>query len=161
MVLLERAHEIGISVTDIELESAVAAIKSDYPAGEFEETLLEFAVSYETWESRLKTRLIMEKVIEKELENRITITPEDIAEYYKKNFQGNKGESESIPAAGDINEIIVKQLRREKSEKNYKTWIEELKAKYEIEINGEQWEKITDSQSTQKKETTNSDSKSG
>jgi hypothetical protein len=147
MILLERADEIGISVTDVELEGAVAAIKSDYPSGEFEKTLLEFAVSYETWESRLKTRLIMEKVIEKELENRITITPEDIAAYYKKNFQGKKGESDSIPASGDINEIIVKQLRREKAEEGYKTWIEELKTKYEIEINGEQWEKIAGPQS--------------
>jgi len=147
MILLERADEIGISVTDIELEGAVAAIKSDYPSGEFEKALLEFAVSYETWESRLKTRLIMEKVIEKELENRITITPEDIAAYYKKNFQGKKGESDSIPASGDINEIIVKQLRREKAEEGYKTWIEELKTKYEIEINGEQWEKIAGPQS--------------
>ena len=142
VILLERADEIGISVTDSELEKAVAAIKSDYPAGEFEETLLEFAVSYDTWESRLKTRLTMEKVIEKELENRITITPEDIAEYYKKNFQGKKDESDSTPAAGDINEIIVKQLRREKAEESYKTWIEELKTKYEIEINNEQWEKM-------------------
>ncbi len=145
-ILLERARELGISVTDIELEKAVAALKSDFPAGEFEETLLEFAVSYETWESRLKTRLIMEKVIDKELENRIEITPEDIAEYYKNNFQGKKGESESTPAAGDINEIIVKQLRRKKAEEGYKTWIEALKEKYEIEINGEQWEIITGSQ---------------
>ena len=161
MVLLERAHEIGVSVTDIELERAVAAIKGDYPSGEFEETLLEFAVSYETWESRLRTRLIMEKVIEKELESRITITPEDIAEYYKKNFQGKQGESGSTPTLGDINEIIVKQLRREKAEESYKTWIEELKAKYEIEINGEQWEKISGSQNTDENETTNSDSKNG
>ena len=160
MILLERADEIGISVTDTELEQAVAAIKSDYPSGEFEATLLEFAVSYDTWESRLKTRLTMEKVIEKELENRITITPGDIAEYYKKNFQGKKDESDSTPATGDINQIIVKQLRREKAEKSYKTWIEELKAKYEIEINGEQWEKIAGSQSTKENETTNSDSKS-
>ena len=84
----------------------------------------------------------MENVIEKELENRITITPEDIAEYYKNNFQGKNSESEFTPASGDINEIIVKQLRREKAEESYKPWIEELKAKYEIEINGEQWEKI-------------------
>ena len=139
VILLERADEIGINVTDSELEKAVAAIKSDYPPGEFEETLLEFAVSYDTWESRLKTRLTMEKVIEKELENRISITPEDIAEYYKKNFQGKKDDSDSTPAAGDINEIIVKQLRREKAEESYETWIEELKAKYEIEINNEQW----------------------
>ena len=158
MILLERAHEIGISVTDVELEKAVAAIKSDYPSGEFEKTLLKFAVSYETWESRLKTRLIMEKVIEKDLENRITITPEDIAAYYKKNFQGKKGEPESTPASGDINEIIVKQLRREKAEDSYKTWIEELKTKYEIEINREQWEKIAGPQSNKENEATHSDS---
>jgi len=156
-ILRERADEIGISVTDSELEKAVAAVKSDYPPGEFEETLLEFAVSYGTWESRLKKRLIMEKVIEKELENRIAITPEDIAEYYKKNFQGKQDESESTPAAGDINEIIVKQLRREKAEESYITWIEALKAKYEIKINGEQWEKIVGSKAN---ETTDSDSKS-
>ena len=161
MILLERAHETGISVTDVELERAVAAIKSDYPSGEFEETLLEFAVSYETWQNRLKTRLIMEKVIEKELENRITITSEDIAEYYKENFQGKNGESEEPQAAGDINEIIVKQLRREKAEESYKAWIEELKSKYDIEINGEQWEKITGSGSTKENETTNNDSKNG
>ena len=145
-ILLERAGEIGISVSESDLEKAVASIKSDFPSGEFEEVLLEFAVSYETWKHRLKKRLIMEKVIEKELESRITITPEDIADYYKKNLQGKKGESESTPTSDDINEIIVKQLRREKAEEGYKTWIEALKAKYEIEINSEQWEKITGSQ---------------
>ena len=92
----------------------------------------------------------MEKVIEKEVENRITITPEDIAAYYKKNFQGKKSESESTPASGDINEIIVKQLRREKAEDSYEIWIEELEAKYEIEINNEQWEKISGSQGKEK-----------
>jgi hypothetical protein len=161
MILLERAHEVGVNVTDSELEKAVAAIKSDYPAGEFEKTLLEFAVSYDTWKNRLKTRMIMEKVIEKELENQITITPEDITEHYKKNFQGQKSESESTPAAGDINEIIVKQLRREKAEEGYKAWIEALKTKYEIEINREQWEKISGSQSTEENETSDSDSNSG
>ncbi len=144
-VLLERADEIGINVSDNELEKAVAAIKGDYPSGEFEEALLEFAVSYETWKNRLRSRLIMEKVIENELGSRITITSEDIAEYYKKNLKGKKSESDSTAASGDINEIIVKQLRREKAEERYNTWIEELKAKYKIEINSEQWEKITDS----------------
>ena len=144
-ILLERAGEIGISISDIELENAVASIKNDYPAREFEEVLLEFAVSYKTWETRLKKRLIMEKVIEKELENQITITPEDIAEFYKKNLRGKKTDSESAPTSDDINESIVKQLRREKAEKGYKTWLEALKAKYDIEINSELWEKITGS----------------
>ena len=157
LILLEKAQELGINMTDSELDETVAAITNDYPAGEFEETLLEFAVSYDTWKSRLKTRLIMEKVIEKELENRITITPEDITKYYQKNFKGQKDKSASAQSSLDINEKIVKQLRREKAEEGYKGWIEELKAKYDIEINGEQWKKISGSPSIQENETTDSE----
>ena len=66
MILLEEAQKLGISVTDAELEKAVSEIKSDYPEGEFEKTLLEFAVSYDSWKSRLKNRLIMAKVIDED-----------------------------------------------------------------------------------------------
>ena len=143
MLILERGRELGISVTDDELAQAVAEIKSDYPEGEFEETLIEFAVSYDAWQNRLKIRLAMNKVVEAELKNRISISPEDISQYYKKNFQGQELQSDSNQSSEDINEAIVKQLRREKREQAYKTWIEELKTKYAIEINSEQWDKIT------------------
>ena len=156
LVLLERAGELGISVTDAELSEEVARIKSDYPEGEFEEALLQFAVSYDSWESRLKTRLTMEKVIDEELKKRITITPEEIAKYYKKNYQGQRQESASPPTSEDINESIVKQLRSAKAERDYKTWIEDLKLKYAIEINSEQWEKITGSKSIEQKSTDDS-----
>jgi hypothetical protein len=66
MLILERGKELGISVSDDEVERAVSEIKSDYPEGEFEETLIEFAVSYDAWLNRLKTRLTMDKVVEAE-----------------------------------------------------------------------------------------------
>ena len=84
-------------------------------------------------------------MIDQELKNRITITPEDISEYYKKNYQGKAPESDSPQASEDINESIVKRLRSEKAEKNYNTWIEDLKQKYAIKINNEQWKKISGS----------------
>jgi hypothetical protein len=143
MLILERGEELGIGITDDELEQAVSEIKSDYPEGEFEKTLIEFAVSYDAWLGRLKTRMTMDTVVEAELKNRISITPEDISQYYKKNYQGKENESESASSSEDINETIVKQLRREKAEQAYKTWIEELKAKYTIDINSEQWDRIT------------------
>ena len=37
----------------------------------------------------------------------------------------------------------MKQLRRQKTEEAYNSWIEDLKAQYAIEINKDQWEKIT------------------
>jgi hypothetical protein len=160
MLILERGKELGISVTDDEVERAVSEIKSDYPEGEFEETLIEFAVSYDAWLNRLKTRLTMDKVIEAELKNRISISPEDIAQYYKKNFQGKDLGSDSAQSSEDINEAIVKQLRREKSEQAYQTWIEELKTKYTIEINSEQWDRITPSRSVTENEADTGKSKS-
>ena len=143
LLMLERAKELEISVTDDELERTVSEIKSDYPEGEFEETLIEFAVSYDAWRKRLKTRLTMDKVVEAELKNRVSISPEDISQYYKKNFEGKEIESDATQSSEDINEAIVKQLRREKAEQAYETWIEELKSKYQIDINSEQWDKIT------------------
>ncbi|CAB1056137.1 hypothetical protein D1BOALGB6SA_871 [Olavius sp. associated proteobacterium Delta 1] len=157
MILLERAKELGISITEAELEKAVSAIKSDYPAGEFEKTLLEFAVSYDSWRDRLRNRLILEKVIEEELKNRITITPEDISQYYQKNYQGRQEESGAAQTSDDINEAIVKQLRRQKAEETYNSWVEDLKGQYEIEINRVQWEKITGSKSIEENDTTVSD----
>jgi hypothetical protein len=157
MILLERAEELSISITETELEKAVSEIKSDYPEGEFEKTMLEFAVSYDSWKDRLRNRLILEKVIEEELKNRITITPEDISDYYQKNYQGREEQSGSDQTSEDINEAIVKQLRRQKAEKTYNSWIEDLKGQYEIEINSVQWEKITGSKSIEENDITVSD----
>jgi hypothetical protein len=145
MILLERAEELGIIVSEAELDKAVSAIKSDYPQGEFEKTLLEFAVSYDAWEKRLQNRLIIDKVIDEELDSRITITPEDISAFYQKNYQDREDNSGSTRDSEDINEAIVKQLRRIKAEESYNSWIEELRGKYEIEINRDQWERLTGS----------------
>ena len=161
MILLERAEELGISITEAELEKAVSAIKSDYPEGEFEKTLLEFAVSYDSWKERLRKRLILEKVIEAELTNQITITPEDISEYYQKNYENRDEESESVQKSEDINEAIVKQLRRQKTEEAYNSWIEDLKAQYAIEINKDQWEKITGLKSIEENDKTVSGESNG
>jgi len=157
MILLERAEELKISITEAELEKAIAEIKGDYPEGEFEKTLLEFAVAYDSWKDRLKNRLILDKVIEEELKNRISITPEDISEFYRKNIQGLEKEPEAGQSSEDINEAIVNQLRRQKAEQTYSAWIESLKGQYEIEINSAQWEKLTGSQSIEEKGGTISD----
>ena len=141
MIILERAEELGLSVSDEEVEAAVADIKSDYPEDTFEKTLLEFAVSYESWEARLRNRLLMEKVVDSELKNQIVITAEDIAKYYEKNVKAQKPDMDSE----DINEMIIKHLRQEKTEEAYKIWIKALKQRYTIEINSIQWEKLSGS----------------
>jgi FKBP-type peptidyl-prolyl cis-trans isomerase (trigger factor) len=143
LIVLERAKAQGIVISDAEVEQAVAEIKSDYPEGVFEETLLEFAVSYKTWEDRLRTRLIMEKVIDKELKDQIVITPEDVASYYEQNYKDQKQDFDISKNSNDINEAIIEILRRKKVEDAYDPWLRELKSHYKIEINSAQWENIS------------------
>jgi hypothetical protein len=145
MIILERAKELGLSISSEEINEAVNEIKSDYPEDTFEKAFLESAVSYESWEARLKNRLLMQKVIDNELNNHIVITPEDIASYYERNYQATDTDAEAIKPDKDINENIIKHLRQQKAEKAYKIWIKELKRKYNIEINSANWEKISGS----------------
>jgi hypothetical protein len=158
MIILERAQELGLSISSDEIQKAVSEIKSDYPEDTFEKALLESAVSYESWEARLKIRLLMQKVVDNELKNQIVITPQDIASYYERNPQAADTDADSINQAKDINENIIKHLRQEKAEQAYKIWIKELKQKYSIEINNTQWEKLSGSKYRKDQELENEDS---
>ena len=158
MIIIVRAEELGLSISSEEIHKAVTEIKGDYPEDTFEKALLESAVSYESWEARLKNRLLMQKVVDNELKNLIEITPEDIASYYEKNYQATDSDVESIKETKDINENIIKHLRQEKAEQAYKIWIKELKQKYSIEINSTQWERLSGSKYTEGQELEDGDS---
>ena len=139
MVILERALALDIAISDAELEKAVSDYTEDYPDGAFEQILLEYAVSYPAWKERLRARLLMEKVIEEELKDNINISPKDILAYYEAHYHVKFNFKEN---SKNINELLVKQLRREKAENAYRSWIQELKQKYIVHVNKVAWEKI-------------------
>ncbi len=146
LVLLERAREINIDVSDEEVEQAVAAIKADYPDEQaFEQTLLEYAVSFEEWKNGLRTRLLMEKLVDIELKDQIVITPDEITRYYRENY----GDDSMAPGVNEnsegFNEMIVNHLRHNKTEKVYRSWIEKIQKRYTIKINQKEWDKILSS----------------
>ncbi len=143
LVVLQRAAELGVELTDAEVRQAIANIKADYPEGVFEQMLLEHAVSYSFWEKRLKIRLKMEKVIDREVRQNISLSSEEIAKYYKQNYEVSPSVADQNPDKGQIDEMIVKQLRRQKAEEAYQIWIKDLKAKYVIDINQAQWKRLT------------------
>ena len=139
MMISSYAADQGIQVTTEELEKAVADIKADYPDNTFEETLLENAISFQYWQKQLATRLLVEKVIAKELVLPVQITSEDIAEYYKANYpQGVPGDKN----ADEINQRIIKHLRQQKAELAYKEWIASLRKTYPVEIDHQLWDRL-------------------
>lgn len=142
MIIQARAKEQGITISDMEIEKAISDIKKDYPEGVFEQMLLEYAVPYDVWENRVKTRLLMEKVIAEELEGQIVITPDDVSKYYEENGIDTETTSDSKEDPQEVNTNIVKHIRREKVEAAYQPWIKNLQKAYTIEINNPAWAKI-------------------
>ena len=142
LVLLQRAGEMGIGVSDEELEKAIEKIRADFPDDAFEQTLLEYAVSYKSWKSGLKTRLLMEKLVQQELKDETVIQPDEVAKFYEENYNNDATQSGDTRNPAAVEEIIVKQLRRVKIENAYRSWIENLRKRYTIDINKDQWNKI-------------------
>lgn len=142
MVLTERAAELQINITDEDVEKVVNDIKKDYPDDNFENIFFENAVPYNFWRDGVKMRLLMAKVIEKDLGDKVTIIPEDITKYYKEYCKNKNEKTKMNIESSNITEQIVKQLRRKKSEEAYNSWINGLKKKYILKINTKQLDKI-------------------
>lgn len=143
MILLERAEELGITMTDSQFEKALKEIKGDYPDNVFQEILLEYAIPFPSWREGLKTRLLLEKVITQELGGKIEITHDEISKYYEEHFQDDNTSPDVKAVSKDINNIIINILRKEKMEKAYTSWIKKLKNQYTVEINKKKLEKMT------------------
>jgi parvulin-like peptidyl-prolyl isomerase len=143
LLVLQRGAELQIELTESEVTKAIENIKADYPEGVFEQMLLEYAVSYRFWEKRLKIRLTIEKVVDREVYQNITLTPEEIARFYKENYEGKQPASDQDQGKTDINSLIVKQLRRQKAEEAYRLWIKNLRGKYTVDINQSHWKRLT------------------
>lgn len=141
LIIAERAKQLNIAVTDQELEKAIAAVKADYPDDTFEKTLLENAVSFQAWKQKMATRLLIDKVIAKELVDNVQITSDDVAAYFQTHYP------EGVPIGEDadrINERIVQHLRHQKAEVLYKNWIKKLRTLFPVDVHQQRWNRLVD-----------------
>jgi hypothetical protein len=141
LIIKERAAALGIYVSDQELEASIEAVKADYPDDTFEKTLLENAVSFQVWKQKLATRLLIDKVIAKELVDKVEITSKDVAIYFQNHFP--KG----IPGGEDadqFNKRIVQHLRKQKAEALYHGWIESLRKDFPVEVHQQKWNRLVE-----------------
>ncbi|MGA6926122.1 MAG: SurA N-terminal domain-containing protein [Desulfosarcina sp.] len=140
LIVDRRARELEIALDENELETAIQEIKKDYPADEFNQMLLESAIPFALWKDRLRVRLLMEKVVERDLGQPLTITAGDIEAYYKAHAQEFSPDDQS-GVEMDLNRAIVDQLRREKVEAAYPGWMDGLRQRLGVEINWELWDR--------------------
>jgi len=142
LILIERARELNLQISNTELEEVVASIKADYPKGEFDQVLLEQAVSFQQWKNDLRIRLLMVKVVDHELEPRIHIAPEEISDYYEKHYRASGSDPDKQEDVSNIDAIILQQVRNSKKEALYREWMNTLEKQYTLNVNQVAWDKI-------------------
>ena len=136
LAILSRADELGLSVSDEALASAINRIKQDYPDDTFEKMLLEQSISFRDWQAGLKKRLLVEKVVQVDLleEKGDALAASDpSAELDMMETASERSVSKGTQEA--LSGLLEKR-------KAYVTWISKLRLKYPISVNEGLWNKL-------------------
>jgi len=104
-LLLQEARKKDVSVGADEVDRAVLALASEYPAGTFDEALARSQTTKSELERRTRVELTIEALFEKEVYARVAVTEEQIRRYFDEHpdeFQ--------VPEQVHAAQIVVKGL---------------------------------------------------
>jgi peptidyl-prolyl cis-trans isomerase C len=77
------ARRLKVTVTDADVEQALAEYRKDYPGTSFEEMLRQRGQTLQVWRGELRDNLIMEALLDQVVYANITVSDREIADYYK------------------------------------------------------------------------------
>jgi peptidyl-prolyl cis-trans isomerase SurA len=84
-ILLERAKKLNLEASDGEVEDKFTELKSPFTEDEFQRQLKERSVSVSDLKSDLRRQLSITKLLNREVVAKISITDQDVAEFYNSN----------------------------------------------------------------------------
>ncbi len=83
-IMLQRAQKLGLLATDEEVDSKLAEIKAPYTQEEFDKRLKERALTLDDFKRELRRSLTVDKVLNKEIKSKISISDADVSKYYNE-----------------------------------------------------------------------------
>jgi len=86
-ILLQRAQKLGLQASDGEVEDKFTESKSPYTEDEFQRQLQEQHLTVDDLKNGIREELSIQKLINREVVAKITITDQDVAEFYSQNRQ--------------------------------------------------------------------------
>jgi peptidyl-prolyl cis-trans isomerase SurA len=101
-ILLEHAGAANLSASDAEVDVKFNEFKSQYSEEKFQELLKQQKMSVEDIRNELRKSITIEKLVNKEITSKISVTDADIKAYYEKNK-----DSYNLPESYHIAHILV------------------------------------------------------
>ncbi len=84
-ILLERATKMNLVASDAEVEDKFTESKSPYTEEEFQKKLKETGLTVDDLRTDLRRQLSIQKLLNREVVAKISITDQDISDFYQKN----------------------------------------------------------------------------
>jgi len=84
-ILLERAKKLNLEASDGEVEDKFTELKSPYTENEFQKQLKDRGVSVDDLKRDLRRQLSIQKLLNREVVAKITITDQDVTDFYNSN----------------------------------------------------------------------------
>jgi peptidyl-prolyl cis-trans isomerase SurA len=84
-ILLERANKMNLVASDAEVEDKFTESKSPYTEDEFQKKLKEAGLTVDDLKSEIRRELSIQKLLNREVVAKISITDKDISDFYAKN----------------------------------------------------------------------------
>jgi peptidyl-prolyl cis-trans isomerase SurA len=101
-ILLEHAGTANLSASDAEVDVKFNEFKSQYSEEKFKDVLKEQKVTVDDIRSEMRKSITIDKLVNKEITSKISVTDAEIKEYYEKNKQ-----SFNLPESYHIAHILV------------------------------------------------------
>ena len=84
-LVLSRAKELGIKVTESEINERLDYIKKGFPSeDEFYKTLQTQAVTVANLKDRYRDQIMMKKLVDYEVRSKISVLPSEVSDYYER-----------------------------------------------------------------------------
>ena len=84
-ILIAHAAHAQVTVSEAEVDTRVAKMKSPYSEEEFQKKLSEQGLTAMDFREQVRDGIIIEKLINKEIASRVTVTEAEISDYYEHN----------------------------------------------------------------------------
>ena len=84
-ILLERAQKMNLVASDAEVEDKITESKSPYTEEEFQKKLQETGLTVDDLKSDIRRQLSIQKLLNREVVAKISITDQDISDFYARN----------------------------------------------------------------------------
>lgn len=115
-ILAERARKIGLEASDGEVEDKFTELKSPYTEEEFQKQLKERGISVADQKQVLRRQISIQKLMNREVLSKITITDQDVADFYNANpTQFNVAEPQLHLAQILVTPVKDPQIRNRKN----------------------------------------------